>query len=148
MRSRRVITAAVTVAAAAAAMVAAVGTPSYAVGFKTCTPFDQDGWKGDACMSYAGLGGDGELVATAHADSYPTNCATFRIDLIDPYGTRERSTANIPCHTGSIGMVEFAAIGFVKERAYDRLTAFDSAGNSIFSFDSPVFASPYAPPIS
>jgi hypothetical protein len=144
MRIRRFITAAVVVAATSIGLVATVGTPGYAIGRSTCTTYDQGGFTGDVCVQYLGLG-EGRFIGNGHAQSYPGNCATFRIDLIDPDGSRVQTTGPLACHTGTIGSVGFPAIGFVKERAFARLTSFDGAGNSILSVQTDILASPFSP---
>jgi hypothetical protein len=147
MKVFRTSTAAVAVATAVTAVVTAVGAPSYAAGRQTCTPFNQGGWNGDVCVSYVGFG-DGEFIGTAHAVSYPSDCASFRIDLVDPYSSLVKTTGNLPCRTGTIGSVEFPAIAFVKERAQAHLLSFDSAGNTLLSVETDILASPFAPPVN
>lgn len=145
MRIRNAISAAAVVAVTAVGIVAAAGTPGYAAErvspFKKCTEFERGGFKGAVCVDRVGLG-EQVFIGTANIDSYPADCAKFRIDLVDADRPRARSIDNIPCATGRIGGVSYPAGATVHGRAFARLLSFDSAGNTILSIDSVVLGAP------
>ncbi|WP_326670558.1 hypothetical protein [Streptomyces sp. NBC_01257] len=145
MRIRNSISTAVVVATATVGMIAATGSPAQAdwvPPFRKCTSFDQNGFKGDVCVDRIGLGPQ-EFLGLGHIQEFPSNCARFRVDVVDPDGTAVRSVNNIPCATGAVGTARYLAELHVNGRAYARLVSFDSAGNTLLSVNSEIIVSPF-----
>lgn len=148
MRIRRAITAAAAVATITAGTLAAFATPSYAAVPKKCTTYNQGGWTGDVCVTYFGLGSD-IFKSNADVTAFPSNCATIRVDLLNRYGVLDRAGTSVACRTGNIagGLDCGSDCLDPRERAAARVNAYDSAGNLIFTAQSDVLASPFAPPL-
>ncbi|WP_330331937.1 hypothetical protein OHS33_20940 [Streptomyces sp. NBC_00536] len=145
MRIRKAISSAVVVATAAVGTITAVGGPAQAAWvppFRKCTSFDQNGFKGNVCVDRIGWGPQ-EFLGQGEIQSFPSKCAKFRVDVVDPDGTAVHSVDNIPCTTGTIGTARYLAELHVNGRAYARLAGFDSAGNTLLSVNSEIIVSPY-----
>ncbi|WNM35904.1 hypothetical protein RKE30_38905 [Streptomyces sp. Li-HN-5-11] len=144
MRIRNAISAAVFVATTAVGTITAVCGPAQAdwAPFRKCTSFDQSGFKGDVCVDRIGLGPQ-EFLGLGHIQAFPSNCATFRVDVVDPDGTAVHSVNNIPCATGMVGTARYLAELHVNGRAYARLVSFDSAGKTLLSVNSEIIVSPF-----
>ena len=145
MRIRKAISTAVVLAAATVGTVTAVGAPAQAdwvPPFRKCTAYDQGGFKGDVCVDRVGLGPQ-TFLGLANIETYPRNCAKFRIDVIDADGPGTRFLDNITCTTGRIGDARYLAELTVNGRAFARLTSFDSAGHTLLTVDSVIIVSPF-----
>ncbi|MEH0548196.1 hypothetical protein QA802_35575 [Streptomyces sp. B21-105] len=145
MRIRKAISAGVVVATAAVGTITAVGGPAQAAWeppFRKCTSFDQGGFRGDVCVDRVGLGPQ-EFLGLGHIQAFPSKCAKFRVDVVDPDGTAVRSVNNIPCATGTVGTARYLAELHVNGRAYARLVSFDSEGNTLLSVNSEIIVSPF-----
>ncbi|MER5728388.1 hypothetical protein ABT084_08550 [Streptomyces sp. NPDC002138] len=145
MRIRNAISAAVVVATTTVGMITTAVGPAQAAWvppFRKCTSFDQSGFKGDVCVDRVGLGPQ-EFLGLGHIQEFPSKCAKFRVDVVDPDGTAVHSVNNIPCATGAVGTARYLAELHVNGRAYARLVSFDSAGNTLLSVNSEVIVSPF-----
>ncbi|MET9698751.1 hypothetical protein ABZY31_17735 [Streptomyces sp. NPDC006529] len=145
MRIRKAISAAVVVASAAVATITAAGAPAQAAWespFRKCTSFDKSGFKGEVCADRFGWGAQ-EFWGQGAIQAFPSNCAKFRVDVVDPDGTAVHSVNNIPCAVGAVGTARYLTELHVNGRAYARLVSFDSAGNTLLSVNSEIIVSPY-----
>ncbi|MFJ9742045.1 hypothetical protein [Streptomyces sp. NPDC101166] len=145
MRIRNAISAAVVMATATVGTITAVGGPAQAAWeppFRKCTSFDQSGFRGDVCVDRVGLGPQ-EFLGLGHIQAFPGNCATLRVDVVDPDGTAVHSVNNVPCANGTVGTARYLAELHVNGRAYARLVSFDRAGNTLLSVNSEIIVSPF-----
>ncbi|MFF4383660.1 hypothetical protein [Kitasatospora sp. NPDC001547] len=147
MRIRKAISATVVAATAAVGIVTATGGAAQAQTawvppFQKCTSFDQNGFKGDVCVDRVGWGPQ-EFIGFGQIESFPANCAKFRVDVADPDGTAVHSVNDIPCTTGHVGTARYLAELHVNGRGYARLVAFDGAGKTLLSVNSEIIVSPY-----
>jgi hypothetical protein len=130
----RLLTAVAAVAGFSTLVGAAPAQAAPGLGDLNCreTYFD-GGWDAGPCIRYhAGL-----MQGQAFMFDSPSNCAGFRVYLLDEHKRELRSTSMRPCNEGWSTVVEESRSYFPDGKARARLKAFDSSGRVILLLDGP-----------